>query len=181
MNRTFRNTAGLALLGSLLIAGCGGGSSAGSSAPIRTVTAETETRPQDSRTFTIDTATLPFAALAGTTAVTDRWSGVLNGAGYRVEVPQNWNGRLVLYAHGYAGAGAALGFTNPSIRRHLIENGYAWAASTYSKNYYDVRVGVEDARGLPQTPGSHHPSADAADGHQSRVRSGSAGRRAGLN
>jgi pimeloyl-ACP methyl ester carboxylesterase len=143
MNRNLRNAAGLTLLGSLLLAGCGGGSSTS-----RTLTAETETRAQDSRTFTVAEATLPLTALAGTTAVTDRWHGVLNGAGYRVEVPKNWNGKLVLYAHGYAGTGAALGFTNPSIRRHLIESGYAWAASTYSKNYYDVRAGVEDTNAL---------------------------------
>jgi alpha-beta hydrolase superfamily lysophospholipase len=37
---------------------------------------------------------------------------------------------------------------NPSIRRHLLQNGYAWAASSYSKNYYDVRAGVEDTNAL---------------------------------
>jgi pimeloyl-ACP methyl ester carboxylesterase len=113
-----------------------------------------ETRAQDSRTFTIDANSTAFAAMAaapGDTvdmSTTSRWSGVLNGAGYRVEVPANWNGKLVMYAHGYAGTGAALGFTNPSIRRYLISNGYAWAASTYSKNYYDVRAGVEDTNAL---------------------------------
>jgi pimeloyl-ACP methyl ester carboxylesterase len=29
-----------------------------------------------------------------------------------------------------------------------VQNGYAWAASSYSKNYYDVRVGVEDTNAL---------------------------------
>ena len=53
-----------------------------------------------------------------------------------------------MYAHGYAGTGAALGVQNPSIRRHLVQNGYAWAASSYSKNYYDVRAGVEDTNAL---------------------------------
>lgn len=79
---------------------------------------------------------------------TSRWAGVLNGANYRVEVPADWNGKLVMYAHGYAGTGATLGLSNPSIRRHLIQNGYAWAASSYSKNYYDVRAGVEDTNAL---------------------------------
>lgn len=81
-------------------------------------------------------------------STTSRWSGVLNGAAYRVEVPANWNGKLVMYAHGYAGTGAAVGVSNPSIRRYLIENGYAWAASSYAKNYYDVRAGVEDTNAL---------------------------------
>jgi hypothetical protein len=81
-------------------------------------------------------------------STTSRWAGVLNGAAYRVEVPANWNGKLVMYAHGYRGTGAALTVSDPSIRRHLIQNGYAWAASSYSKNYYDVRVGVEDTNAL---------------------------------
>jgi hypothetical protein len=81
-------------------------------------------------------------------STTSRWAGVLGGAAYRVEVPANWNGKLVMYAHGYRGTGAALTVSNPSIRRYLIQNGYAWAASSYSKNYYDVRAGVEDTNAL---------------------------------
>jgi acetyl esterase/lipase len=73
---------------------------------------------------------------------------VLGGAAYQVEVPANWNGKLVMYAHGYAGTGATLGVNPPSIRRYLVQNGYAWAASSYAKNYYDVRAGVEDTNAL---------------------------------
>jgi hypothetical protein len=105
-------------------------------------------RLQDRRMFTIDPGTLPFDALAGAQE-TDRWSGVLEGAGYRIEVPKTgWNGVLVMYAHGYGGTTPALRVTNPSIRRYLLENGYAWAASSYSTNYYDVRTGVEDTNKL---------------------------------
>ena len=125
-----------------ILQGCGGGD--GGSA-----TVAEELRLQDARTFTVSTASLPFAALAGTTAETDRWSGTLGGSGYRVEVPKTWNGMLVMYAHGYAGTGPNLGVTTPSgIRRYLIENGYAWAASSYDKNYYDVRSGVEETNAL---------------------------------
>jgi pimeloyl-ACP methyl ester carboxylesterase len=107
-----------------------------------------ERRPQDDRVFTVDEASLAFAPLAGTSVETDRVFGVLDGAGYRMEIPKNWNGMLVMYAHGYAGTGAALNVTIPSIRQYLLENGYAWAASSYSKNYYDVRAGVEDTNAL---------------------------------
>jgi hypothetical protein len=120
-----------------------------------------ETRAQDTRLFspTVGGAALPttFAAMATDAAdpadtfdytTTSRWSGALNGAAYRVEVPLNWNGKLVMYAHGYAGTGAVVGVQNPSIRRYLLNHGYAWAASSYSKNYYDVRVGVEDTNAL---------------------------------
>lgn len=107
-----------------------------------------EPRPHDERIFTVNEAGLPFTALANSSVETDRWWGVLDRSGYRVEVPKNWNGMLVMYAHGYAGTGAALNVGNPSIRRHLVENGYAWAASSYSANYYDVRAGVEDTNAL---------------------------------
>lgn len=116
-----------------------------------------ETRLHDVRTFTVANAGAttfePMEADPGDVvdmASTSRWAGVLGGAAYHVEVPVNWNGRLVMYAHGYAGTGGDLFVQNPSIRRYLIQNGYAWAASSYSKNYYDVRAGVEDTNALAQ-------------------------------
>lgn len=96
--------------------------------------------------YFVDQAKLPFDALPGTT--TTRYWGVLNGAGYRIEVPQNWNGDLVLYAHGYRGTGLELTVSNPSLRAYLIGRGYAWAASSFGTNGYDVARGVEDTRAL---------------------------------
>jgi predicted small lipoprotein YifL len=108
-----------------------------------------ELRPQDSRVdFAVDPSTLPFAALANDDTATDRWWGTLGTAGYRIEVPKNWNGTLVMYAHGYAGTGNQLVVRDSDIRRYLIDHGYAWAASSYSKNFYDARVGVEDTNAL---------------------------------
>lgn len=130
-----------------LLAACGGDSDDPPLLP-------EETRAQDARQFTADATATTFNAMpaapgdAVDMAATSRWAGVLNGAAYRVEVPPNWNGRLVMYAHGYAGTGPNLFVQNPSIRRYLIQNGYAWAASSYSKNYYDVRAGVEDTNAL---------------------------------
>ena len=144
-----------ALAGSIFAAGCGssdGGSEPPAATPPVAVVPE-ESRPHDTRTFTTTPATT-FAALATATgditdmATTSRWAGVLGGASYRVEVPATWNGKLVMYAHGFAGTGAALTVDNPQLRRHLVDNGYAWAASSYSKNYYDVRAGVEDTNAL---------------------------------
>ena len=131
----------------LLLSACGGGDDDDAGKP-------EDARPQDARTFTADATATTFAAMtaqAGDTvdmSTTSRYAGVLGGAAYRIEVPANWNGKLVMYAHGYAGTGEALGVSNPSIRRHLIQQGYAWAASSYSKNYYDVRAGVEDTNKL---------------------------------
>lgn len=136
----------LALASTAFLAACGG-----SDDPV----APEETRAQDTRTFTpADPTATTFSAMSTQTtdavdvSTTSRWSGVLGGAAYRVEVPANWNGKLVMYAHGYAGTGNLVGVQNPSIRRYLIQNGYAWAASSYTKNYYDVRAGVEDTNAL---------------------------------
>jgi pimeloyl-ACP methyl ester carboxylesterase len=101
----------------------------------------------DTARFFVNEASLPFAALAGTS--TSRYWGVSNGAGWRIEVPDNWNGDLVLYAHGYAGAGNQLGVQNPAfIRPELIAKGYAWAASSYRANGYVPGTGAEDTYDL---------------------------------
>jgi hypothetical protein len=138
----------LALAASALLVSCGGGG--GDPPPV-----PEETRAHDSRTFTLPSpAPATFAAMPAAAgdvvdmSTTSRWAGVHGGSLYHIEVPANWNGKLVMYAHGFRGTGAALTVSNPSIRRYLIQNGYAWAASSYSKNYYDVRAGVEDTNAL---------------------------------
>jgi hypothetical protein len=98
--------------------------------------------------YFVDESKLPFDALLGTS--TTRYWGVHGGAGYRIEVPDNWNGELVLYAHGFRGTGLELTVSDPRIRPYLIANGYAWAASSYSKNGYDVKEGVKDTHALGQ-------------------------------
>ena len=78
------------------------------------------------------------------------------GAIYRYEVPQNWNGDLVMYAHGFrgciadpaTGALVPLYVDNPPLREYYLIRGYAWAASSYSKNCYDVKDGVESTNRL---------------------------------
>ncbi|GMA14170.1 hypothetical protein E5F05_02940 (plasmid) [Deinococcus metallilatus] len=76
--------------------------------------------------------------------------GTRSGYGYQIEVPRNWNGQLVMYAHGFEGFGLKLEEVLPPIRAHLIERGYAWAASTYSVNGWAVRQGADDLNDLRQ-------------------------------
>lgn len=102
--------------------------------------------PVDTSRFFVDPATLPFDALLGTS--TTRYWGITNGAGWRIEVPDSWNGDLVLYAHGFAGTGDQLFVQNPSLRPHLIALGYAWAASSYRANGYVPGTGAEDTHDL---------------------------------
>lgn len=92
----------------------------------------------------VDETKLPFTARPGAKAL---W-GVRSGAGYRMEVPANWNGDLVLYAHGFRGNGLELTVSNPSIRDYLLSNGYAWAASSYRANGYVPGAGAKDTHAL---------------------------------
>ncbi|WP_248294531.1 S9 family peptidase [Actinoplanes sp. TBRC 11911] len=85
-----------------------------------------------------------FTALPGATVHT----GISRGAGYRIEVPDHWNGRLVLYAHGFRGTGTTVTVSSPSLRAHYIARGFAWAASSYATNGYDVGQGVRDSYAL---------------------------------
>lgn len=104
-----------------------------------------EVREHDARVFI--PIVMPLTPLEGYT--TERFTGIHQGSSYQVEVPENWNGMLVMYAHGYRGEGAFLTAGAPAaLRPWLLDNGYAWAASSYSKNYYDVRAGVEDTNAL---------------------------------
>jgi pimeloyl-ACP methyl ester carboxylesterase len=126
--------------------------------------------------YFVDASKLPFDALPGTT--TTRLFGIHNGAGYRVEVPQDWNGELVLYAHGFRGTGLELTVTNPSIRSYLVTHGFAWAASSYSKNGYDVAQGVKDThalgelfKGLVATPKRTYITGHSMGGHITGVAS----------
>lgn len=95
--------------------------------------------------YFVDESKLPFEALAGATAY---W-GVHTGAGYRIEVPDNWNGGLVLWAHGFRPLGELeLTVDNHPLRELLIALGYAWASSSYHRNDYDVATGVQDIHAL---------------------------------
>ncbi|GIM96485.1 alpha/beta hydrolase family protein [Paractinoplanes toevensis] len=86
----------------------------------------------------------PFTALPGATVHT----GISGGAAYRIEVPAGWNGKLVVYAHGYRGTGTTVYVDNPDLRQHYLDTGYAWAASSYATNGYDVGQGVRDSYAL---------------------------------
>ena len=63
-------------------------------------------------------------------------------------MPYAWNGKLVMWAHGYRGTGPELTVDDHPLRAFLVANGYAWAASSYSKNAYDPAQGAKDTHAL---------------------------------
>lgn len=77
--------------------------------------------------------------------------GVHEQAGYRIELPEGWEpgDDLVMYAHGFRGDTRNLTVSNPERLRHLlIDDGFAWAASSYTANGYNIVSGVQSTKDL---------------------------------
>jgi pimeloyl-ACP methyl ester carboxylesterase len=89
-----------------------------------------------------------FEALPGAKA----FFGTYDGGLYRIEIPEPWNGELVLFAHGFvsnAGAnGSLLRVGNHRFREHVVKQGFAWAASSYRCNGYVPGQGLVDTMAL---------------------------------
>lgn len=92
----------------------------------------------------------PFQPLTDSSGkvVSRTYAAIENGAAYRMEVPLNWNGELAIYAHGYRGTGTTVFVDNAPLRAYFIARGFAWAASSYQTNGYDVGQGVRDSHAL---------------------------------
>ena len=54
------------------------------------------------------------------------------GALYAIDIPENWNGDLVLWLHGYTPAEAAVALPSVQLRAFLLSQGFAVAASSFS-------------------------------------------------
>jgi pimeloyl-ACP methyl ester carboxylesterase len=98
--------------------------------------------------FTVLVAGLLVAGSATSASADERhsYSGTINGADYRVETPEHWNGTLVLYSHGYDPGfffGNITVSNAPETEEWLLDHGYALAASRFQNN--GVGYVVEDA------------------------------------
>lgn len=74
--------------------------------------------------------------------------GTLHGAAYRIRVPENWNGTLLVYAHGYP----QYPVDDPDVaflaEEQLLEQGYALAASGFRGAGYNVQEAIQDTKHL---------------------------------
>lgn len=84
-------------------------------------------------------------------------AGDLFGAPYRIRVPENWNGTLLIYAHGYRDRAdhpgevdnrAADIAPSAALEPVLLAQGYALAGSAYRNNGWAVQEGIDDIRNL---------------------------------
>ena len=102
----------------------------------------------------------PFLPISNSKGVSKIWTGIApDGAAYRIEVPPGWNGTLVMFAHGFRGTGNVVWVDEPQLRQYFVDNGFAWAASSYARNGYDPGDGVVDTHDLllqfPSITGLH--------------------------
>ena len=77
---------------------------------------------------------IPACGLAEATKQVSRLNGTsADGARYALERPANWNGILLLYAHGYAlrDSGTPPVAAPPGVEEALLTRGYGLAASSY--------------------------------------------------
>lgn len=84
-------------------------------------------------------------------------TGAINGAPYRIAVPANWNGTLLVYVHGYrdkADHPGEVDNRNPDIAPNaalgsaLLAQGYALAGSAFKDNGWAVEEGTQDTKDL---------------------------------
>ncbi len=73
--------------------------------------------------------------------------GEIAGAAFRIDIPEDWNGGLVMYAHGYAMAGTVPQF-NTSFSDLANALGFAVAQSKYTHQGWAGREGMLDTEAL---------------------------------
>ena len=78
-------------------------------------------------------ATLAWAtATVGSAATATHFTGALaDGGSWIADVPQAWNGTLLLYSHGY-GSNTPQDAPDPNTQAALLDRGYALAGSSYA-------------------------------------------------
>ncbi len=76
-------------------------------------------------------------------------TGEINGAQFRIDLPENWNGSLVMYCHGYSPKPGT--FNNPKpnpVLSVFLEKGYAVAQSGYAAGGWAIQEAVADTEAL---------------------------------
>jgi len=79
-------------------------------------------------------------------------NGELDGVPYRIQIPADWNGNLVMYTHSYKARGAQWTPLHPSLASVFLGRGFALAESAYSRQGWAVEEGLAETedRTAPQ-------------------------------
>jgi hypothetical protein len=119
--------------------------------------------------YFVDQAALPIQALPGATT---SWGMTARGSGYRIELPDKWNGDLLIVLRGNGSIcdpvskiGCRINDPmTPLNRARLITEGYAWAAPTYRDNRVAVDSHAQDALDVIDVFRKAHPNPSKGKG-----------------
>lgn len=75
-------------------------------------------------------------------------SGEIEGAAYRIQIPADWNGNLLVYTHGYKARGAQWIPLHQSYSTTFLSRGFAIAESGYSRQGWAVEEALQDTERL---------------------------------
>ncbi|MFG2004436.1 DUF6351 family protein [Spirillospora sp. NPDC048911] len=80
-----------------------------------------------------------------------------NGAYYTIAVPKRWNRSLVVHAHGGPAASYDSSTTTHDLAEWavMVEEGYAWAGSSYRRGGYGVRMAAADTENVRRLFAGH--------------------------
>jgi hypothetical protein len=111
--------------------------------------------------ITVTVALLIFLSIIqrppATKAATLDLSGEINGAPYRIRVPEVWNGTLLIFAHGYRDKADHPGeidnrtaevAPNAALEAPLLAQGFALAGSAYKDNGWAIGDAIQDTKDL---------------------------------
>ena len=91
-----------------------------------------------------------FVAAAPIRAATvQNFTGDIGGAKFQIDIPQPWNGTLVLWSHGYEvpspnPPGIPSDAPADAVKGWLLDHGYALAASSYSRRGWALQQAFHD-------------------------------------
>jgi len=77
--------------------------------------------------------------------------GEINSARYKIYIPSDWNGGLVIYAHGYEEIGEEVeGYSREvdDFMEIFTSHGFAYAESAYKRQGLVIKDGIEDSEAL---------------------------------
>lgn len=76
-------------------------------------------------------------------------TGEINGARFRIDMPEKWNGGLVMYCHGYNPKPVTYEDPKPvPFNNVFVDQGYAFAESGYAAGGWAIQEALEDTEAL---------------------------------
>jgi pimeloyl-ACP methyl ester carboxylesterase len=93
-----------------------------------------------------------LAVLGGAVSLTCAFAGIetgdINGAKFRIDMPANWNGGLVMYCHGYSPKPVTYDEKSNPFLNVFLDQGYAVAQSGYAAGGWAIQEAAVDTESL---------------------------------